>query len=142
MRHAGTVDFLLEALGATLTIGEVSPRVRSNPETELNGLSIKNGATKRLRTLMEDDPSKVGSLSLFDGAEKVGTLNWQYGQSEKETRFDWTPISKNFSSVFFGGTSANDDVTEVRLKLVKMSFRDFAGRRGGASLGTLGLVGL
>ncbi len=131
MAHPRNADFLLEARDETLTIRDVNLRDEVPKLSQIEGMSVKNGMIRRLCTVGAGGLGDKGSFSLYAGAEKIGTLNWNLAEDGKNSLIDWTPLSKNFRTRVFDRWRADELCTEIRLMVARPGMASM--RMGGAS---------
>ncbi len=146
MKKIPLVEFVVEAGGSALTICNVQLDAGSldgdGEGTPAEGRCIKNGHSDNLRASGFLGTGTRGSLSVFAGFERVGTLNWDWSVNPDENVVDWTPLSKNFRASLMDDVATGGLLSRVRLRVARSLSRDASVSRLGASAGHLGFAGI
>jgi len=136
-------EFLLEARGQAVTVDDVKLTTGSFDKSCVEGIHVKNGEARHFLINQKNGAGTAGTLSLFAGREKVGTLNWDCtGQNNRDAAYDWTPLSKNFRTTILGTLTENGVLGMVKLRVAQAITSKMPQNPMVASTGLLGFSGV
>lgn len=135
-------EILLEAQGETLTVGDVRLTKGGLDRNRIEGLCIGSGQSECLKATEMSDSGTAGTLSLFAGCEKVGTLSWDSTDPFNNVPVDWTPLSKNFRTSIMDSFKAGTRLGGVKLRVARAFSASRSPRQMSVSTGQLGFAGI
>ncbi len=142
MPNSQVFEILLESQCETLTVGDVRMEASGPTQSPIEGRCIQSGETECLTISGPSEPMSAGNLSIYAGAEKIGTLNWNCSARRGEVPADWTPLSKNFTTSVIESNGAGATVAQLILRVARPFSTGLSCDKMAVATGHLGFAGI